>query len=318
MARKFRSNLRGREGLLLVTSLLVAGIIWLLSNLSRDYSGIITVPVVAECNIQGHSNLSSNSVTVSARCRTNGFRLLREGTRQSRRPVQVRFTRGDLRYLSGNRYFIAGNAKNNYLEQFFGDEVTVEAFVSDSLVFDFPVENHKRVPVEFSGDISYRSQYMASGPMRLVPDSVTVYGEKARLDAVDHVKTTPIILDDVHASQHGALRLRGIKGVRISDGEVSYELPVSRYVELRSTLPVAVRNAPPGHHLQVFPSQATVVLHCAFPVGRDPFETIGVYVDYNDFTSSLSGRCIPRAGSLPSGVFNYRVVPEVFDCIETE
>lgn len=311
-------NLHGREGLLLVASLLVAGIIWLLSNLSRDYSGIITIPVVAECNIQGHSNLSSNSVTVSARCRTNGFRLLRENTRKSRRPVRVQFARGDLRFLSGNRYFISGNAKNNYLEQFFGDEVSVEAFVSDSLIFEFPVENHKRVPVEFSGDIAYRSQYMASGPMRLVPDSVTVYGEKARLDAVDHVKTSQVFLDDVHESQHGALRIRGIKGVRISDGEVSYELPVARYVELRSTLPVLVRNAPVGHQLQVFPSQATVVLHCAFPVGRDPFESFSLYVDYNDFISSLSGRCVPRAGTLPSGVLNYRVVPEVFDCIETE
>ena len=318
MARKFRLILHGREGLLLVASLLVAGIIWLLSNLSRDYSGIITVPVVAECNIQGHSNQSSNSVTVSARCRTNGFRLLRENTRKSRRPVRVQFARGDLRFLSGNRYFISGSAKNNYLEQFFGDEVTVEAFVSDSLIFDFPIENHKRVPVEFSGDVSYRSQYMASGPMRLVPDSVTVYGEKARLDGVDHDKTAPVILDDVHESQHGALRIRGIKGVRISDGEVSYELPVSRYVELRSTFPVSVKNAPAGHQLQVFPSQATVVLHCTFPVGRDPFESFSLFVDYNDFISSLSGRCVPRAGTLPPGVLNYRVVPEVFDCIETE
>ena len=318
MARRFRLPLRGREGLLLVTSLLLAGIIWLLSNLSRDYSGIITVPVVAECNIQGHSNLSSNSVTVSARCRADGFRLLREGSRKSRRPVTVRFSRGDLRTGSKEMFYIAGNAKNSYSEQIFGDEVSVEAFVSDTLFFLFPAENYKRVPVEFTGDVLYRSQYMSSGPMRLVPDSVTVYGEKARLDGIDHVKTVQTILEDVHESQHGALRIRRIKGVRISDGEVSYELPVSRYVELRASLPVSVMNAPPGRHLQVFPSQATVVLHCAFPVARDPFESLHLYIDYKDFASSISGRCIPRAGNLPSGVLDYRVVPEVFDCIETD
>ena len=72
---------------------------------------------------------------------------------------------------------------------------------------------------------------MASGPLRITPDSVTVYGEKARLDLVDHVSTVPVTLDDVHEAQHGVLRLRRIKGVRLSDEVISYELPVSRYVE---------------------------------------------------------------------------------------
>lgn len=318
MARKSRLHLRGREGLLLVASLLLAFAIWLMSNLSRDYSGVITVPVVAECNIQGHSNISSNSVTVSARCRTSGFRLLRESVRRVRRPVRVRFDRSDVRSVGGDRFYLAGNPMNNYLEGFFGDETSVEAFVTDTLWFVFPEENHKKVPVQLAGDILYRTQYMASGPMRLVPDSVTVYGEQARLNNVDHVSTVAVQMNDVHESQHGALRLRSIKGVRISDAEVSYEIPVARYVEVRATLPVTVLNAPAGRQLQVFPSQATVVLHCAFPITKDPFETFRLYIDYRDFASSLSGRCIPRAGTLPSGVLDWRVVPEIFDCIETD
>ncbi len=99
---------------------------------------------------------------------------------------------------------------------------------------------------------------------------------------------------------------------------MSYEIPVARYVELRATLPVSVLNAPAGHQLQVFPSLADVVLHCTFPVVRDPFDSIQLYVDYRDFASSLSGRCIPRIRNLPSGVLDFRVVPEIFDCIETD
>ena len=316
--KKSRRRLHGREGLLLVTSLLLAIVIWLLSNLSRDYSGVISVPVVAECNIPGHSNISSNQATVSARCRASGFRLLSERIQRGKRPVQVSISRSDIRPAGGDRYFLSGNAKNSYLEQFFGDAVAVEAFISDTLSFVFPAENHKKVPVQLAGDVSYRTQYMASGPMRLTPDSVTVYGEPGRLDIVDHVSTANLLLDDVHDSQHGLLRLRKIKGVRLSDEEISYELPVARYVEVRSTLPVSVQGVPAGRQLQVFPSQADVVLHCTFPVGRDPFESFRLYIDYNDFVSSLSGRCIPRAEALPSGVLDYRVVPAIFDCIETD
>ena len=318
MKRKSRLPLRGREWLLFATSLILAVLIWFLSNLSRTYSGVLGVPVVAECNIQGYSNLSSNSAMLSARCRAEGFRLLREETRRSRRPVQVAFDRADLRHGTGDRFFVTGNVMNNYLRQIFGDKVDVEDIITDTLYFIFSPENNKRVPVNFAGDFTYRSQYMASGPLRLTPDSVTVYGEKARLDLVDHVSTAQIYPDDVHDTQHGVLRLNRIKGVRLSDSEVSYELPVARYVELRAELPVSVRNAPGGHHLDVFPSRATVVLHCIFPVGRNPFVAFELYIDYADFASSLSGRCGARVPELPQGVLDYRVEPAVFDCIETD
>ena len=112
--------------------------------------------------------------------------------------------------------------------------------------------------------------------------------------------------------------LRRIKGVRLSDEEVSYELPVSRYVEMRSELPLSVRNIPAGRHLDVFPSRATVILHCTFPPVRNPFESFELFIDYEDFASSLSGRCVARVKDLPRGVLDYRVEPAVFDCIETD
>ena len=293
-------------------------LIWLFSNLSRTYSGVLTVPIVAECNLQGYSNKSSNSANLSVRCHADGFRLLREGTSRSRRPVTVVFDRADLRHDKDERFFVTGNVMNNYLVQIFGDKVNVEGIGTDTLFFNFLPENNKRVPVRFTGDFSYRSQYMASGPLKLTPDSVTVYGEKARLDLVDHVSTNQLFLDDVHETQHGVLRLRRISGVRVSDEEVSFELPVSRYVEVRSELPVAVRNIPAGHHLDVFPSRATVILHCTFPLVSTPFESFELFIDYEDFASSLSGRCVARVPDLPRGVLDYRVEPAVFDCIETD
>ena len=318
MKRKFRLPLRGREWLLFATSLILALLIWFLSNLSRSYSGVLGVPVVAECNLQGYSNISSNSTVLSARCRAEGFRLLREGTRRSRRPVTVAFDRADLRHDTGERFFVTGNVMNNYLRKIFGDKVDVEDIITDTLYFTFTPENNKRVPVHFAGDFSYRSQYMASGPLKITPDSVTVYGEKARLDLVDHVSTSQVFLDDVHDAQHGVLKLRRVKGVRFSDQEISYELPVSRYVEMRSELPVSVRNIPGGRHLDVFPSRATVILHCTFPVGRNPFESFELFIDYEDFAKSLSGRCVARVAELPRGVLDYRVEPAVFDCLETD
>ena len=75
----------GREWIFLVLSIILAFLIWVLTNLSKEYSGTVSVPVVAECNIEGHGTESANTVLVSARCRADGFRLVRESSRQERR-----------------------------------------------------------------------------------------------------------------------------------------------------------------------------------------------------------------------------------------
>ena len=305
-----------REWVLLVISILLAGLVWLLTNLGKEYTGTISVPVMAQCSIDGHRGQSPNIVVVSARCRADGFRLVREQSRRERRVVKVEFNRSDLRRTGPETFCLIGGAKNSYVNRFFGDGAQVEAFITDTLKFIFPTEKNKRVPVEVPSSLSCRSQYMQSGPFTVTPDSITVYADDALLEAIDKVTSARLVLSDLHESQHGVLRLNEIPDVRFSVTEVGYELPVSRYVELRATVPVEVWNVPAGHQLQVFPPTAQVVLRCAFPLPKDPIPAFKLYVDYRDFSASLSGRCAPRSLRLPTGVLDYRVEPEVFDCIE--
>lgn len=306
----------GREWIFLVLSVLVAFLVWVLTNLSKDYSGTVSVPVAAQCNIEGHGTESVNTVLVSARCRADGFLLVRESSRRERKVVKVRFDRADMRKLGPDTYGVIGGTKNSYTNQFFGDNVHVEAFITDTLKFVFPVENHKRVPVEVPHSVRFAPQYMQSGPLAVSPDTVTVYGDDAHLAAIEKLYTPRMDLEGVGESQHGVLKLNVPDGVRLSAESVSYELPVSRYVELQATLPVEVWNAPAGRQLQVYPATARLILRCAFPLAKDPLESIKLYIDWRDFSTSLTGRCTPRMLRLPAGVLEYRVEPEVFDCVE--
>ena len=313
---KFRPFRWGREWIVVALSVVLAFLVWLLVNLSQQYSGTISVPVMAQCNLEGYGTESTNTVLVSARCRTEGFRLLREFSRRERKIVKVKFNKADMRSTSPGVFCVIGGAKNSYVDQFFGEDVKLEAFITDTLRFVFAVENNKKVPIEVPLTVSCRSQYMQSGAFRTIPDSMTVYGPQDRLDAIERVTTGRLVLSDLSSSQHGLLKVNPVKGIRMSTDEVSYELPVSRYVELSATVPVGVLNNPSGRALQVYPPTAQVYLRCAFPISKDPLASFKLYVDWEDFSSSLSGRCAPRVPSLPAGVLEYRVEPEVFDCIE--
>ncbi len=313
---RFRSGGQGREWIVMVTSLVLAFLVWFLVNLSQEYSGTISVPVVAQCNLEGYGTESSNTVLVSARCRTEGFRLVREFSRRERKVVKIKFNKSDLRRTGPGVFCVIGGAKNSYVDQFFGEDAQVEAFITDTLRFVFPVENHKKVPVEVPLTVSCRSQYMQSGPFVTKPDSVVVYGPQERLDAIEKVTTGRLTLMELDSPRHGLLKINSIKDVRLSADEVSYELPVSRYVELKASVPVQVLHSPSGHSLQVYPPTAEVYLRCAFPIAKDPLASFKLYVDWRDFSSSLTGRCAPRVQRLPAGVLEYRIEPEVFDCIE--
>ena len=311
-----RLHLDGRDISVFLMSLLLAFSIWLIHNLSLNYSDTISVPVVAQCNLEGHSNVSSNSSMIAARCRTSGFSLLRIRHLARRKAQTIKFDSKDLHHKDGEIFYISAAELGNYVTEIFGDGVRLESFLSETVQFRFPFENNKRVPVQAVQVLSFKPQYMAMGQIRLQPDSVTVYGEPFHLEHIDRVFTRTIDLLNLKSSAHGVARIEPISGVRMSESEVNYSLDVTRYVEVSSEVIIGVRNLPAGRKLSVYPSTANVVFKCAFPLSQDPADGVQFYIDYQDFVKSKGGKCIAHASRIPDGVIECSVTPEVFDCVE--
>ncbi|MDO5442302.1 MAG: hypothetical protein Q4G10_01390 [Bacteroidia bacterium] len=310
-------NVNGRDLAVFLLSLLLAFSIWISHNLSLQYSSLISVPVIAQSNIEGRASESSNTVAVVARCRTTGYRLLSKNRSARRRTLKVLFSPDDLHYESEDVFNITSNELGGYVNEIFGDNVQLESFISSKLQFKFAEESNKKVPVQAMSIVSFKPQYMATETMSLSPDSVIVYGEPLTLQNIDRVFTETIKLESLAHVAHGVAKLEPPKGnVRLSEQEVSYSLDVSRFVEISKDVVVGVRNVPAGKDLSVYPSEARVVFKCAFPMTVDPTDNVTLYVDYNDFASSINGRCVPHASGLNDAILDYSVDPQVFECIE--
>jgi len=294
--------------------LLLSAGIWLIHNLSQSYASIVSVPVVAESNIDGRARLSTTDDTISAQVRASGFKHFGLA-RTHKRPRTVFFSPSDFRHEEGNVYSIQTSSLYKYASDIFGDGVSIESFISESPRFAFPEVSSKRVPVQKVHSISFYPQYTAMSEMTLQPDSVLVYGETSKLEYIDHVLTRPIELYGLRSSVHGKVGLDVPAGFRLSADEVIYSLEVSRFVEVRDEVKVSTRNVPSGVELAVLPSSATVVYRCVFPVTTDPAKETEFYVDYRDFAKSITGRCIVKTDGLPSNVISYTLSPAVFDCI---
>lgn len=322
MLRRFYHRLltelvpRRRDVTIFVASLLIAFFIWLGYNLSQTYFSVVSVPVKARSNIEGRAQLSSSGTVIAARVRISGFGLLslRLSGEKEARIVDI-----DPSYFAPGKddtFSINSAALNNYVSKIFGQDVGIESFVSPSYIFHFQRETHKKVPVKPVTIITFKPQYMATSEFVTNPDSVTVYGEPERLESINYIRTKTVSLDKLQSGAHGMVGLDTPKGMRLSVSEVGYNIDVVRYVEIRRSINVQIRNKPASRTLEVYPSNAEVVLKCVFPLVKDPFDELVLYIDYRDFTNSINGRCVAKTGGLTKDVISLKTEPEVFECIE--
>ena len=308
-------NISGRDWVILTLSLLLAFSVWMIHNLSLKYNANLSAKVIAICSLDGHENVSAATAEALARGRATGYNII-ESYIKARRPVKVEFNPSVMQRYDSERFFVTGDKLVEYSHLIFGEDITVDHYISDTLFFRFLSVNHKKVPVVPVSILTYKGQYMARGPLDMTPDSVVVAGDPYLLETVKQVYTTPIRHFEISENISGLAGIEPIKGVNIQAKEVYYSMDLVRYVEFVSEVHVEAVNVPAGKAMMIFPSVVTLRMRCEFPLMDDAEGQQTVYVDYNDFKTSLGGNCPVRVKNLPKGILSYDVEPVSVRCVE--
>lgn len=307
-------NIGGRDWAVLLLALLLAFSIWVIHNLSLKYNDYLTVSVAAKCSIDGHASLASNTCDVVARGRATGYKVLKFNSFGRKKPVTIDFASSVMKHKEGDVYYVTSDALPEYAHLIYGTGVSIEYFVTDTLYYRFPAVNSKKVPVQPVLSLIYDSQYMSDGAVDISPDSVYIYGEPHRLESIAQVYTKPIKHTDLNSNVSGVVEIETIKGVSFSEDRVSYDIDVVRFVELTSTVSIRCINVPSDKVLMVYPSIVNVALKCVFPLPAKFENQPDLYVDYNDFIKSVSGKCPVRLMDMGSAVIEAEVDPVYVEC----
>ena len=313
-------NIDGRNWGLLILAILLAFSTWIIHRLSSDYSVYLKVNVVAVSNIEGYSDRSVTPTEVMARFRTTGWHILYQRLHGDG-VVEVKIPKSTFQAYDGNDelFFISSDKLHEYAEKIFGNNVSVEYFVTDKVDFRFSKETHVKVPVKPVSTLSFEDQYIATGPFVFVPDSVIVYGDKMHLDGLEYVTTDIIKQTAIDQDFSGMVRLTPINGMRFSVDEVHYQMNVTRYLEVpRKSVPVIVEGVPAGKKVIVEPSTVNVVLDVVFPLKADPNKDLSLVVHYDDLKTSLSGLVNVVPSSTPLGTVRCEISPVAVRLKEVE
>jgi len=316
--RSSDKNNKGREWAVFLLALVLAFSIWFLHNLSQNYTEFLSVPVIARCNIEGHSNVSSTECEITAKCTARGFAVLASRLSPNRKAVTVDFDRSILQEQNSEVFFVTSRDLVAYTNQIFTEGTSVEYVVTDTAFFRFPVVNSRMVPVSLKTNLGMKEQYALVSPPKVEPDSVLVYGEPSYVNSIEEISTQLVRFSDLASSKQGFVHLIVPGSVRLSQEQVRYSIPVTRYVTKTAHVPVRSKNVPYGKNFVIIPSSVTVNLNCVYPLTSDPFEGLVFYIDYKDFQHSRSGNCVLRASKLPDNVIGWNSDPKVFECVVDE
>ena len=286
--------------------------LWFIHNLSLTYSDVVSVRIQAESNIEGRSRLATGEVTLIAKCKATGFRLL--ALNSSRSVIDLYVDPSDLEWVESDLYRLPSQALYKYASDIYGDSVNLENVISENLQLRFNAEFCKKVPVKAVSQVTFSPQHMAASELAVSPDSVLIYGSQARLGGIRSISTKPIRLLEVDRNMHGLVDYDVPSGVRVSEQSASYTLEVSRFIEIRSSADVSVRNLPDSVSLDLDPARVRVVYRCTFPVVVEPEGNVEFWVDYSEFENSLSGACLIHSSDLPDGVIGYTLDCDVCEC----
>ena len=308
-------NISGRDWVVLTLSLLLAFSVWLIHNLALKYNANLTARVTAVCKLDGYENVSTTTAEAVVRGRATGYNIIKAYIKADK-PVRVEFSPSVMQKYDSERFFVTVDKLNEYSHLIFGESVNVDHYVSDTLFFRFPSVQFKKVPVAPVLVLTYKGQYMGRGPLTVTPDSVVVEGDPYLLERVKQVNTAPIRHVDVSQSISGVVPVEQIKGVSIQTKDIYYSMDVARYVEFVDEYKIEVVNVPSDKTLIVFPSTAKLIMRCEFPLMDDVVGKQTVYVDYEDYKSSVSGACPIKIKGLPKGVLTFDVEPMTARCVE--
>ncbi len=121
-------------------------------------------------------------------------------------------------------------------------------------------EASRLVPIQLQENITTAPQYQLTGPAKLSPDSVYIYGPTDLLGTIDAILTDSIIYHDVRDSISQVVKLIVPEGLRCARKQTEVNYYAEQFTEKSFILPIEVNNIPDGKTIQLFPQEVTAIV----------------------------------------------------------
>lgn len=247
--------------------LLISTILWFLIKLSHEYTTGIDYPIQLVNPPKGKVIAGEPPRTIQLKVKAYGYTLLRYKLIALMSPIQVS-VKGAIwnRNSEASEYYVLMSDKFGSLASQLSDDIILLGTQPDTLFFNLSNVIDKVVPVKPDISITYSTQHMLAGAIKVKPSSITITGPSTILDTITQVKTKQISLGLLSEVTRTIVPLSSIPQVTFSENEVKVEIPVEKFTETTLEVPLVPQNVPDNAQVKLLPDKVNV--KCNVVVGK--------------------------------------------------
>ena len=305
---KLKKSPRTKSILQYITFVLISAVFWGFLTFNSDVQLDLEVPV--EFSIPGNVHtLTEVPDTLSVTVRDRGYRFFSYMFHQTPK-LSIRFAD----YSDGSGTFkMEQSHLKRALATVLNRHATIVNVLPENIIIKYTDLPGKKVPIKADIIVEPREDYTSYGALIQSQDSVLVFSDAQKLSEINEVYTYHVQVSDLTDTLRRKVSIAPIKGAVVEPGSIDIMVPIEKLKSQTSKVKIAVRNAPPGVKMLLFPSDVEVTFRT--PVSRIKEDTdITAVVDYSSIDFSRpSNKVKVIIGEIPAA---YRDVKLSSDSVE--
>lgn len=231
----------------------------LLTKLTKDYTKTIAFDIRPINAVENYVILKDTTHKFDITLRTYGFKFLRYYLANPNVTVDLEdLDKIDKKYIWTNSKGIA------HINSQFSENVKILAVNPDSIIFNYDLNDLKKVPVNLNTEIAFIPGYDISGNYRISPDSIKILGPKVLLDSINSIQTELLSLKDINSNIDEQLTIvlpDSSQNIVYSHKEINVKGIIEKFTEGTIEVPVDVINVPNDIIINYFPKTINVLYY---------------------------------------------------------
>ncbi|HEX2867627.1 MAG TPA: hypothetical protein VHO03_11330 [Ignavibacteriales bacterium] len=272
----------------IVLAVLFSFILWGSVTLSNSYFTTIRVPLRLTNLPKGFAVSAMSIPEVNLRIKGEGWRL------------------ASLLLSNNLEYYVSAGLDSQVKSINLRNALGENAWLSSGIqLFDIYPDNlslrleritERKLRIKPEIGLNFRQDFGLTSDIKVIPESVFVYGPASIINNLDAVPTVDKNLSKLDDRVLERIELLPITGLSYSVNSCVIKFDVQKIVDKQfDNLEVEVRNTPRGEALVVFPNSITVVLRGGINIlGRLNNSDLHPYVDYNQVIKDTLGIVEPE------------------------
>ena len=298
---RLRESPRTRSILLYLFFVVISAIFWSFLTFNSDVQLELEVPIeISKPNNMHLLNKVPDTLTVTVKDR--GYRFFSYLFHKSPK-ITLRLSD----YSDGNSSFkIDQSHLKKALASVLNKQATIVSVLPESINIKFTDLPGKKVPVKTDIVVEPREDYTQYGALIQSQDSVLVFSDAKTLSEINEVYTYHVEELNLTDTLRRRVTIAPINGAVVEPRSIDIIVPIEKLKQQTRSVKIAVRNAPAGVKMLLFPSDVEVKY--LTPVSRITEDAgITAVVDYNsvDFNSP-SNKVKVMIGEVPAAYQDVR------------